>query len=117
VVEEIEVVALHARAVQVDERRGEGAQIGGQSGEKGLGVEHQLVDVADARGERQADTALEIGADRALAVIEGPRPLRIEAHVMDGRAAAPYVTHHPEGRRELGSKGGMIAQSRRLFSR
>jgi hypothetical protein len=102
VIEELEVVALHARAVQIHQRLGEGAQVDGQRGEEGLRVEHQLVDVPYPGREGEADTALQIGADGTLALVERMRPLGVEAHVVNGRAAAPHVTHHAEGRRQLG---------------
>ena len=34
-----------------------------------------------------------------------PWSLRIEAHVMQGGAAAAHVAHHAQGRRQLGLEG------------
>jgi hypothetical protein len=90
-IEEVKVVALHARAVEVHERIREGAQIGGQGGQERLGVEDELVDIAHARREGQPDAAVEIRADGALAEVEAPGPLGVEAHVVEGRAPASHV--------------------------
>src|SRR5207247_5413094 len=64
-------------------------------------VEHELVDVAHAGREGEADAGVEIGADGRLAATARLRAVGVEPHVVDRRAAGSYMTPRAERRRQL----------------
>ena len=73
VIEQLEVFLLDRLAVEVGERLRECAEVVRQRREEPVRVEDQLVDVADARGEREPDASLAVRPDGAVAELRRPR--------------------------------------------